>query len=52
VNGAKLSNADLSNADLRDANLRDATLIVTEEHLEAQDARLEGATMPDGSKHP
>ena len=53
---ADLSNADLrgatlSSADLRGANLSDATT-VTEEQLKKQTEFLEGATMPDGSKHP
>jgi uncharacterized protein YjbI with pentapeptide repeats len=48
--GADLSGADLSDADLSGANLRDARG-VTDEQLD-QAASLEGATMPDGSKHP
>jgi uncharacterized protein YjbI with pentapeptide repeats len=63
--GADLSGADLSDADLSGANLRGASLSganlsganlrdargVTDEQLD-QAASLEGATMPDGSKHP
>jgi hypothetical protein len=52
----KLSEADLSEADLRGADLSDANLNgaqgVTEEELEERAKTLEGANMPDGSKHP
>ena len=56
---ADLSGADLSFADLSDANLFTADLsgadlsgaTVTQEQL-AQAKSLQGATMPDGSKHP
>jgi len=44
-----LSGADLSDADLSRANLSGAT--VTNEQL-AGAKSLQGATMPDGSKHP
>ena len=47
---ANLSGADLSGADLGGANLLNAKG-VTEEQLDKA-ASLEGATMPDGSKHP
>jgi hypothetical protein len=66
LSGANLSNAllqlaDLSGAVLSDAVLSDAVLNwadlsdargITKEQLEQQGAYLEGATMPDGSKHP
>ncbi len=66
LSGADLSDADLSDADLSDAkmfapNLEGASLEganlegvtgVTIGILELQAASLEGATMPDGSKHP
>src|SRR5215208_4111223 len=48
---ADLSGADLSGADLSDANMKGATG-VTNQRLEQQARSLEGATMPDGSKHP
>ena len=51
---ATLSNANQNGADLSDANLRGANLrgaIVTQEQL-AKAKSLQGATMPDGSKHP
>ena len=59
LSDANLSNADLSEANLKDANLRNANLndanlsgaTVSEEQLQAAKS-LEGATMPDGSKHP
>jgi uncharacterized protein YjbI with pentapeptide repeats len=55
LSGADLSGADLSGADLRDAVLIDANLSgavgVSKEQL-GQANSLEGATMPDGSKHP
>jgi hypothetical protein len=50
LSGANLRDAILSEADLSSANLRDARG-VTDEQLD-QAASLEGATMPDGSKHP
>jgi uncharacterized protein YjbI with pentapeptide repeats len=63
LSDADLRNADLRNADLRGANLSDANLsdaylgganlegvYVTDEQLD-QAISLEGATMPDGSKH-
>jgi uncharacterized protein YjbI with pentapeptide repeats len=57
--GGNLSNANLSGVDLNGADLRDAVLIganlsdarVSKEQLD-QAHSLEGATMPDGSKHP
>jgi uncharacterized protein YjbI with pentapeptide repeats len=53
---ADLRGADLREANLREANLREANLIgargTTHEELEQQAMSLEGATMPDGSKHP
>ncbi len=61
LTGARLDEADLRNAHLDDFNLTDAYLYgadlsgatgVTEKQLEAQTLRLEGATVPDGSKHP
>jgi uncharacterized protein YjbI with pentapeptide repeats len=61
LRGAKLRDADLRDADLRDADLSDADLSganlsgatgITNEQLEQEAASLEGATMPDGSKHP
>jgi uncharacterized protein YjbI with pentapeptide repeats len=60
LTGAKLSDANLSNATLIFANLAEADLSranlsgakVASEQLEKQAASLEGATMPDGSKHP
>jgi uncharacterized protein YjbI with pentapeptide repeats len=56
LNEADLSEADLSEAfliaaDLSSANLRDVRG-VTDEQLYVQAASLEGAIMPDGSKHP
>jgi uncharacterized protein YjbI with pentapeptide repeats len=48
---ADLSGADLSAADLSGANIQGATG-VTNQRLEQQARSLEGATMPDGSKHP
>jgi uncharacterized protein YjbI with pentapeptide repeats len=50
LSGANPSGASLSGANLSGANLRDARG-VTDEQLD-QAASLEGATMPDGSKHP
>jgi hypothetical protein len=64
LSGANLSNADLTGGDLRDTNLSGAykmknantkeetKQLITEAELEAQTRLLEGATMPDGSKHP
>ncbi len=67
LSGADLwGRANLSSADLREANLREAYLEeadlsradlrnvhgVTNAELEQQAISLEGATMPDGSKHP
>lgn len=53
--GADLSNANLKRADLTGADLRGTCLKgatgVTREDLEQQALSLEGATMPDGSKH-
>jgi len=56
LRGADLSGADLTEANLTDtnlggANLRDAKGI-TEEELDAHAKSLEGATMPNGTKHP
>jgi uncharacterized protein YjbI with pentapeptide repeats len=48
---ANLSGANLSGAELSGANLSGATG-VSEEQLEEQAKLLEGAIMPDGSKHP
>jgi uncharacterized protein YjbI with pentapeptide repeats len=56
LSDANLSDANLSGALLQDANLRGADLSgasgITTEELEQQADSLEGATMPDGSKHP
>ena len=56
LNSANLEKANLSNAYLRGANLSEANLKgaigITNEELEKQAKSLEGATMPDGSKHP
>jgi Pentapeptide repeats (8 copies) len=53
---ANLSGAYLHYASLRGANLKGADLSwaqgITPEELEQQAASLEGAIMPDGSKHP
>ena len=55
LRGAKLSGTDLSGADLTKANLSSANLKnikgVTIEELEKQAKSVEGATLPDGSKH-
>lgn len=59
LSGADLSDADLTGADLSDAVLSDTDLsgadlsraTVTEAQL-ATSKSLEGATLPDGSKHP
>ncbi len=48
LEGAHLEEADLQGADLRQANLTGAT--ITEEQW-SQAKSLEGATMPDGTKH-
>jgi uncharacterized protein YjbI with pentapeptide repeats len=48
LSGANLSRAVLTDADLSDANLANA--VVTDEQLDACKS-LEGATLPDGSKH-
>jgi hypothetical protein len=51
---ADLRDADLSHAVLEDANLKGANLAgatITEEQLDSCES-LEGATMPDGTKHP
>ncbi len=53
LSGANLREANLSGASLGGANLREANLsgaIVTSEQLETAKS-LQGATMPDGSKH-
>lgn len=47
---ANLSQADLRGADLRGANLKDANNITIEE-LEKKAKTLQGAIMPNGSKH-
>jgi uncharacterized protein YjbI with pentapeptide repeats len=47
--GADLSHADLSDANLTGADLEGAS--VTDEQL-AECESLQGATMPDGTKHP
>jgi uncharacterized protein YjbI with pentapeptide repeats len=46
-----LSYADLSHANMYGADLREASLSITNEELEQQAGSVEGATMPDGSKH-
>jgi uncharacterized protein YjbI with pentapeptide repeats len=51
LSGANITGADLSGANLNYADLSDARG-VTEEQLEDQAQSLDGATMPDGSKHP
>jgi uncharacterized protein YjbI with pentapeptide repeats len=56
LTGADLSGADLSNAslifvDLSGANMQGATGVTSQE-LAQQASSLEGAIMPDGSKHP
>jgi Pentapeptide repeats (8 copies) len=60
LRGADLRGADLRGANLRGANLKGANLIganligargITSEQLEQQAETLEGAIMPDGSKH-
>ncbi len=51
LSGAFLYNANLGRADLSQANLKGATGITIEE-LEKEAKTLQGATMPDGSKHP
>jgi len=56
LSGANLSWANLSRADLEGAFLNETDLSnvegTTKEQLEQQAGSLEGATMPDGSKHP
>jgi uncharacterized protein YjbI with pentapeptide repeats len=61
LSDADLSDADLSNALLSDANLSDSVLFntnlsgtmgITSGELEQQARILNGAIMPDGSKHP
>jgi uncharacterized protein YjbI with pentapeptide repeats len=61
LSGALLLAAFLERANLTDANLSGAALPgahlhkvkgVTQKHLEQQASELEGAIMPDGSKHP
>jgi uncharacterized protein YjbI with pentapeptide repeats len=56
LSGANLIEANLSGALLVKANLNEANLSgaagITNEELEQQASSLEGATMPDGSKHP
>jgi uncharacterized protein YjbI with pentapeptide repeats len=49
--GATITKANLNGTDLSNANLKDATGITIEE-LEKQAISLQGATMPDGTKHP
>jgi uncharacterized protein YjbI with pentapeptide repeats len=51
LSGAHLTGADLTNADLTNADLTSAEGI-TKEKLERQAKSLEGAIMPDGTKHP
>jgi pentapeptide repeat protein len=51
LKGADLTDANLIGADLSNADLTGAEDI-TKEELEAQASSLQGATMPDGSKHP
>lgn len=51
LRGANLTDTDLTDADLSGADLTGA-VGVTKEELEQQASSLEGATMPDGSKHP
>jgi uncharacterized protein YjbI with pentapeptide repeats len=55
LSGANLSEANLSEANLSEANLSGANLKgavgITNEELEQQALSLEGATLPDGSKH-
>ena len=53
--GAILKAADLQNANLKYADLTEANLTeakgVTQQELEEQTQKLEGAIMPDGSRH-
>ena len=49
LNGADLSDADLGDANLGGADLSGATGVTDEQLAEA--GTLEGATMPNGSKH-
>ena len=50
LSGTELNNADVSGANLSEANLHDAEGL-TDEQLAAAKS-LEGATMPNGTKHP
>jgi hypothetical protein len=50
LQNANLNDADLSRADLTEANLTGAKG-VTQQELEEQTQKLEGAIMPDGSRH-
>jgi hypothetical protein len=54
LEGADLSKTNLSHANLRGANLREAILSSSNATMEqlAQAESLQGATMPDGAKHP
>ncbi len=56
LDGAALREADLSGANLRRADLRGADIEgakgKSKDELEDHSSSLEGATMPDGSKHP
>jgi hypothetical protein len=56
LRGANMGWADLSGASLREADLRRTHILgatgVTSQSLEQQAYSLEGAIMPDGSKHP
>jgi hypothetical protein len=55
LKAADLQNANLKYADLTEANLTEANLTeakgVTQQELEEQTQKLEGAIMPDGSRH-
>jgi hypothetical protein len=51
LRGADLLEADLSEANLKGAHMQGATGVPSRE-LKQQAYSLEGATMPDGSKHP
>jgi len=50
LRGTNLSGADLSDANLSGADLRDVRR-VDKNKLEGEARSLQGATMPDGSKH-
>ena len=56
LRGANMGWADLSRANLIEADLRRTHMLgatgVTRQELEQQAYSLEGAVMPDGSKHP